>query len=150
MDLGVGLGNSSLTNVDRGTSAKQYKKGLRFGRSLPTPIQAWHEFIKVRICVAAVTTILTYGGEIWNTTDKQIIRRETLHQYCLRRILRIRWFHRVENEEVLRRATRKPIRDLICNKRMSWFGHVVRMPAEVNGYQDIFLNGSSNMGNDPD
>ena len=101
------------------------KKGLRFGRSLPTPFQAWHEFIKVRIYVAAVTTILTYGGEIWNTTDKQMVRLETL-----RRILRIRWFHRVKNEEVLRRATIKPIRDLICNKRMSWFGHVVKMPAE--------------------
>jgi len=48
---------------------------------------------KVRIDIAAVLTILTYGCEIWNTTQVQTRKLESFHQYCLRRILTVRWFH---------------------------------------------------------
>ena len=41
---------------------------------------------KIRIYKAAVLTILTYGGEVWNTTKKQMKRLETFHQRCLRHI----------------------------------------------------------------
>ena len=45
---------------------------------------------KVRIYIAAVLTILTYGYKIWNTTQVQARRLESFQQYCLRRILRVR------------------------------------------------------------
>ena len=51
---------------------------------------------KVRIYVAGVLTILTCGCDVWNTTQVQNGRLETFHQYCLRRILRVRRFHRVK------------------------------------------------------
>ena len=85
---------------------------------------------KVRIYVAAVLTILTYGCEIWNTTQIQNRRLETFHQYCLRRILRVRWFHRVKNEDVLERASISALTDIIVTKRLRWFGHVSRMPED--------------------
>ena len=66
---------------------------------------------KVKIYVAAVLiTILTYGCEVWSTTQVQMKRLEMSHQYCLRRILRVRWFHRVRNEEVLNRPSKHPIK----------------------------------------
>ena len=83
---------------------------------------------KVRIYVAAVLTILSYGCEVWNTTQVQSRRLETFHQYCLRRILRVRWFHRVTNEDVLKRAGISALIDIIATKRLRWFGHVSRMP----------------------
>ena len=82
---------------------------------------------KVKIYVAAVSTILTYGCEVWSTTQVQMGRLETFHHYCLRRILRVRWFHRVRNEEVLNRASVLPIKQIIGSKRLRWFGHVSRM-----------------------
>ena len=82
---------------------------------------------KVKIYVAAVLTILTYGCEVWSTTQVQMGRLETFHHYCLRRILRVRWFHRVRNEEVLNRASVLPIKQIIGSKRLQWFGHVSRM-----------------------
>ena len=85
---------------------------------------------KVRIYVAAVLTILTYGCEVWNTTQIQNRRLETFHQYCLRRILRVRWFHRVRNEDILERASIAALADLVTTKRLRWFGHVSRMPEE--------------------
>ena len=59
---------------------------------------------KIRIYKAAVMTILLYGCEVWNTTKKQMKRFEVFHQRCLRRILTIKWFNRVKNADVLKRA----------------------------------------------
>ena len=83
---------------------------------------------KIRIYKAAVITILLYGAEVWNTTKKQMKRFEVFHLTSLRRILKIKWFFHVSNEEVLRRAGIKSIETFIGSARLSWYGHVVRMP----------------------
>ena len=84
---------------------------------------------KIRIYRAAVLTVLLYGCEAWTTTQVQNRRIEAFHQRCLRKILRIQWFKRVSNKEVLERAGIEPISAFIGNGRLRWFGHVVRMPA---------------------
>ncbi|KAL5252017.1 hypothetical protein ACHWQZ_G014984 [Mnemiopsis leidyi] len=71
---------------------------------------------------------LSVGAEVWNTTKKQMKRLEVFHQTSLRRILRIKWFYHVSNEEVLRRAGIKPVETFISAARLRWYGHVVRMP----------------------
>ena len=65
---------------------------------------------------------------MWNTTQKQIHRFEVFHQRCLRRILRVKWFHRITIEEVLERARINPVVRYISANRLRWFGHVSRMP----------------------
>ena len=85
---------------------------------------------KVRIYKAAVMTILLYGCEVWNTTKAQMKRFEVFHQRCLRRILRIKWFNRVRNAEVLNRARINSMETFISAMRLRWYGHVVRMPDE--------------------
>ena len=64
---------------------------------------------KIRIYKAAVISILLYGSEVWNTTKKQMKRFEVFHQRSLRRILKIKWFFHVSNEEVLKRANIRSI-----------------------------------------
>ena len=83
---------------------------------------------KIRIYKAAVLTILLYGSEVWNTTKKQHHRLEVFHQRCLRRILRIKWYHRTRNVDVLERARINPIETFVGANRLRWFGHVSRMP----------------------
>ena len=83
---------------------------------------------KIRIYKAAVITILLYGAEVWNTTKKQMKRFEVFHLTSLRRILKIKWFFHVSNEEVLRRAGIKSIETFIGSARLRWYGHVARMP----------------------
>ena len=83
---------------------------------------------KIRIYKAAVLTILLYGSEVWNTTKKQHHRLEVFHQRCLRRILRIKWYHRTRNADVLERARINPIETYVGANRLRWFGHVSRMP----------------------
>jgi hypothetical protein len=44
--------------------------------------------------------------------------------------LRVRWFHRVKNEDVLERASISAFTEIITTKRLRWFGHVSRMPED--------------------
>ena len=83
---------------------------------------------KIRIYKAAVVTILLYGAEAWNTTEKQMKRFDVFHQRSLRRILRVKWFSHTSNEEVLRRAGIKSMATFISAARLRWYGHVARMP----------------------
>ena len=57
-------------------------------------------------------------------------RLETFHQRCLRHILRIRWYHRINNVHVLNRAGVTTLETIISSMRLRWFGHVSRMPDE--------------------
>ena len=85
---------------------------------------------KIRIYKSAVITILTYGCETWNTTKNQLKRFEVFHQRCLRRILKIKWFHHVRNDHVLKEANITSMETMISAMRLRWFGHVARMPGD--------------------
>ncbi|KAI8502407.1 hypothetical protein Bbelb_199950 [Branchiostoma belcheri] len=85
---------------------------------------------KIRIYEAAVITILTYGCEVWVITKAQINRLEAFHQRCLRRILRIRWYHRITNLSVLQQTETTSIEAVVSASRLRWLGHVLRMPKE--------------------
>ncbi|XP_063682648.1 uncharacterized protein LOC134817437 [Bolinopsis microptera] len=68
------------------------------------------------------------NAEVWNTTKKQMKQSEVFHLTSLRRILKIKWFFHVSNEEVLRRAGIKSTETFIGAARLRWYGHVVTMP----------------------
>ena len=85
---------------------------------------------KIRIYRAAVLTVLLYGCEAWTTTKALDSRLEAFHQRCLRKILRVPWYKRVSNAEVLERAGIEALTMFIGNSRLRWFGHVTRMPPE--------------------
>jgi len=85
---------------------------------------------KIRIYEAAVLTILTYGSEVWVTTKAQMSRLEVFHQRCLRRILRVRWFHHVSNISVFQQTETTNIEAVVAASRLRWLGHVLRMPNE--------------------
>ena len=85
--------------------------------------------LSTKICVykAAVLTSLLYGCETWTLTKKQIRRLEKFHYTTLRRIARIKWFHKVTNYEVLSRCNISTFQSMVDKARLRWTGHVVRM-----------------------
>jgi len=52
---------------------------------------------------------------------------DALDQWCLRRILDIRWYHRVSNCDVRRLTEQPPITTIIQKRRLALFGHLVKM-----------------------
>ena len=70
---------------------------------------------------------MLYGSECWALSKADARKIDALDEWCLRRILDIRWYHRVSNREV-RRMTEQPLlTDIIQKRRLMLFGHVARM-----------------------
>ena len=82
---------------------------------------------KIGVYKAAVLTSLLYGCETWTLTRKQVRCLEKFHQTTLRKIARIRWFHKVTNYEVLSRCDISTLQSMIDKAKLRWTGHVVRM-----------------------
>ena len=82
---------------------------------------------KVSVYKAAVVTSLLFGCETWTLRKVHIAQLERFHQTCLRKISRIRWFHKVTNYEVLARCNIGSIQSMVDSAVLRWTGHVTRM-----------------------
>ena len=86
---------------------------------------------KLRIYNAVVISTLLYGSETWATpTISEEKRLDVFDNRCLRRILGIKWFHRVWNTTNRERTGQTPASLLLKTRRLKWFGHVSRMGQE--------------------
>ena len=87
--------------------------------------------------------VLLYGSETWTLTQPDWKRLDSFHTRCQRRngrILHIRWYDHITNDEVLRltsnRSPRGPAASSIVRKRrLGLFGHVARLADDVPANQ---------------
>ena len=82
---------------------------------------------KISVYKAAVVTSLLFGCETWTLRKAHFTQLERFHQTSLRKIARIRWFHKVTNYEVLERCKIGSIQSMVESAVLRWTGHVVRM-----------------------
>ena len=59
--------------------------------------------------------ILLYGSECWAITKEDTCRINALHQWCLRMLLSIKWYHFISNDEVRRQTNQAPCLDNFCD-----------------------------------
>ena len=85
---------------------------------------------KCRLFNACVLPILLYGCESWHLTKAQERKILSFENRCLRRILGVRWYDRITNDTVRRCTHQRPVTTVIKERRWSWLGHVLRMPAD--------------------
>ena len=83
---------------------------------------------KIKIYKTIILPTLLYGAESWVLHRRHLRSLESFHQRCLRNILKIRWFHRVTNNEVLARSRLTNLQALLHKTQLRWAGHVSRMP----------------------
>ena len=87
---------------------------------------------KVKILNTCVLPVLLYGCETWSLSSTLAQRLDAYHRTCLRHILGIRWFHRVNIEEVYNRAgTSLRLTSTIRQRRLRHLGHVARLGVET-------------------
>jgi len=67
---------------------------------------------------------MLYRSECWALSKADTCKINALDQWCLRRILDIRWYHRVSNCEVRRMTEQPPLTDIIQRRRLMFFGHL--------------------------
>ena len=120
---------SSNASMDAEITARIAKATSAFGRLVK---RLWTNKgitlgTKIDVYRATVLTSLLYGCETWTLSSKQIDRLEKFHLSTLRKIARIRWFHKVTNYEVLSRCKIKSLKSMLDKAKLRWLGHVIRM-----------------------
>lgn len=83
--------------------------------------------IKLRLYTSIILPMATYAAETWKASASITRKVNVFHQRCLRRILRIRYFDHITNEEVLRRSKLPSLSTIIAHRRLRLAGHVIRM-----------------------
>jgi len=78
----------------------------------------------VNICILP---IMLYGSECWALSKADARKIDALDQWCLRKILDIRRYHRVSNREVRRMTEQPPLTAITQKRKLMLFGHVARV-----------------------
>ena len=81
---------------------------------------------KLHFYNSSVLPTLLYGCESWQLTQAK--KKNAFDTKCLRKILGIHWSDHVTNKEVRIRSGQPLASATICKRRMSWLGHVTRLP----------------------
>ena len=82
---------------------------------------------KCAVYRAVVLSALLYGCETWTAYRRHTKLLEQFHQRCLRSILKIDWFHRISNVQVLQQAALSGIEAILSLSQLRWAGHLIRM-----------------------
>ena len=82
----------------------------------------------MKIFISNVKSVLLYGAETWRTTKAMLSKIQRFINYCLRKIMNIRWFDEVRNEDLWQRANQDPINTQIKRRKWVWIGHTLRKP----------------------
>ena len=86
---------------------------------------------KIRVYQAAIRPVLLYGCETWPLRVEDLRMLEVFDHWCLRNILKIRWSDFTSNAELRTRCFGlQKLSSLLQQRRLRWFGHVLRKPDE--------------------
>ena len=99
------------------------------GMSLPT---------KLRLFNSIVLSVLLYGSESWKGLRQIEERVRRFESICLRKILNIRWYDMVSEQELRRRTGQQTITEKLRINRWRWYGHVLRMPEQRTPKQALY------------
>ena len=83
---------------------------------------------KLKLFNSTVLSVLLYGSESWKGLKEIEDRIRRFESGCLRKILKIRWFDMVSEEELRRRTGQQSVIEKLRISRWRWYGHVLRMP----------------------
>ena len=72
-------------------------------------VRLWHgkdiePDTKIRIYEATVTSIMLYNSSSWSATSQTLEKLNAAHRKHIRKILNIKWYDKIRNEELYRQA----------------------------------------------
>ena len=83
---------------------------------------------KLKLYNTCILPIFLYGSECWAVTKRDVLKIDALDQWYLRKLLGIKWYHHVRNDEVRRTTGQPRLSAIVQARRLSLFGHIARMP----------------------
>ena len=89
------------------------------------------EPVRIRIFRAYIESIFLYNSELWTLTNTLERSIDSFHWRLLRKVIHVTWPRVITNEELYKRTKVTPWSLIICKRRLSWFGHLLRLPSET-------------------
>ena len=80
--------------------------------------------IKKKLIKSCIWSVALYGSETWTLGKKEERVKNASETWCWRRMLEIKWTHRIMNDEVFQKGKRRKITfKYLKNRHHSWIGH---------------------------
>ena len=86
--------------------------------------------IKLRVYNASVISVLLYGSETWPLNTTLAARLDGFDSRALRPLEGISWTQHVTNKTLRDLTQQPPASRLAAMRRVRWYGHIIRLPAE--------------------
>ena len=83
---------------------------------------------KCKVYRTVVISALLYGCEVWCPYQRHLCQFDQLQQHHLHSPMKITWWNKVLNTEVLSWARMPAVSTMALLAQLCWVGHVVRMP----------------------
>ena len=80
----------------------------------------------------AHVSIVLYCTCMLGSHQERCTQIDALDQWCLRKLLGIKWYDHVRNDEVRRTTGQPRLSAIVQARRLSLFGHIARMPDETD------------------
>ena len=89
-----------------------------------------------RILTCYVWSTLLYGADTWTLNKEMINKLEALEMWCYRKMLKISWYNKISNEEVLKQMNEKRrILNTIKAKKLKLFGPILlNQPSRIKSF----------------
>lgn len=95
---------------------------------------------KFKVFNSNVKSVLLYGCETWNLSERETQNIQAFVNRCLRRILQIFWPATISNSDLWNRTCQTPVKLDIRSRKFKWLGHTMRKPANDITRQSIEYN----------
>jgi hypothetical protein len=84
--------------------------------------------LKLRIFNAYISSIFLYNSELWSLNKSMEGAIDAFQRRLLRRMINVTWPKKICNEKLNCITKAIPWSLIIANRRLRWFGHLVRLP----------------------
>ncbi len=120
---------SSTARIDKELRNRLGKASVAFGK---LQLRLWNNRhvslrVKCKVYRAVVLSSLLYGAESWTIYRTQVKKLNAYMMRQLRDIMNIKWYDKIKNTEILRRANLPCMADILIERNLRWVGHVQRM-----------------------
>ena len=105
---------------------------------------------KLRVYQTLVLSVLLYAADTWILLSADVRTLDAFHQKCLRQLLGIRWYNRVQNAEVLQWTGLTSLSHLLSHRRISVFGHVAWLDDDTPANVALQLHINVSLNRPPD
>ena len=93
--------------------------------------------LKTRIFTTFVQSIFLYNSELWTLTKQQETQIDVFQRSLLRRLLNVTLLDKIRNEYIYERTNTQPWSQEIKRRRLSWLGHLLRLPEGTPARQAV-------------